>query len=392
MAGSVSVVPQALSFGSILKEFPDFLFCVLRYITDRVVWNAIASSNKDMYGKSKAIQPPWPLWYRLPSINDLDPIIAWSPCGTRVAYKVWDYNIVIVDQRRGPFRNNENNNNDFGRSAHNDYFITGLEFSSDGSYLVSTGEDGFIRLWDVTENYALLQEWNMRDEITEEVSNISNPNFSISACSKYITVSFGTWTYLKDVEGKTIKSLILPFVPNENRIHINNIMFSSDDRAVFICCNEMIKAWRPYHDNEDEDHLITLCRNIDLDRGSRRFIFSHDKSMVVIHNEWTNTGVLCSVDTAQITSFLQRSSFHRSTGFHFTPDGKYILVNRENGPFVWGISESKYTNKTMYVLDIGYYTRHSNLTVKSLSPNNRQYTVRDRVTGNQYITSYLVKY
>ena len=155
----VIVVP-VLSVGNIVKEFPDFLFCVLTYIADRVVWNSIASSNKDMYAKSKAIQPPWPLWYKLPSSGDSDPIIAWSLCGTRVAYQDLNSNIAIVDQRRGPFRNIGNNNNNLGWEAHDeDNHISDLKFSPDGSFLVSIGSDGFIRLWDnVTGNYEELQD------------------------------------------------------------------------------------------------------------------------------------------------------------------------------------------------------------------------------------------
>ena len=44
-------VVQALAFGNILKKFPDLLICVLPYIADRIVWNSIASSNRDTYKK-----------------------------------------------------------------------------------------------------------------------------------------------------------------------------------------------------------------------------------------------------------------------------------------------------------------------------------------------------
>ena len=149
------VVPPVLSFGNILKEFPDFLFCVLTYIADRVVWNSIASSNKDMYTKSKAIQPPWPLWYKLPS-GYSDPIIAWSLCGTRMAYTIGG-SLSIIDQRCGQFRNNGNYKNDLGWEAHDCDFITDLKFSPDGSFLVSIGHDGLleygIMLPAITNNY-----------------------------------------------------------------------------------------------------------------------------------------------------------------------------------------------------------------------------------------------
>ena len=200
------VVVQALSVGNIVKEFPDFLFCLLPYVSDRVIWNSIASSNKDIHEKSKAIQPPWPLCYKLP-FDDSYSIIAWSPCGSRIACTntCRSYsnivcnissnivgNIVIIDQRCGPFRNNkENNKNGFGWLAHADDFdsIIGLEFSPDASYLVSAGYYGFIKLWDnATGNYEQLQVWDMKLEVTEKMIFMgqTKPRFCISACSKYI--------------------------------------------------------------------------------------------------------------------------------------------------------------------------------------------------------------
>ena len=42
-----------LSFGNILNTFPEFLLQVLPYIADRIVWNSIVSSNKNIYKKTK---------------------------------------------------------------------------------------------------------------------------------------------------------------------------------------------------------------------------------------------------------------------------------------------------------------------------------------------------
>ena len=48
----VVVEPPALSFG------PDVLSCVLVYIADRVSWNSIAASTKDMHEKIKSNSTP----------------------------------------------------------------------------------------------------------------------------------------------------------------------------------------------------------------------------------------------------------------------------------------------------------------------------------------------
>ena len=255
------VVPPALSSGNILDKFPDLLSYVLPFIADRTVWNSIASSHKDMHEKSKLILPPWPLCYKIKRGGCL---WSWSPCGTRIAYHTLSSNIEIVDQRHGPFRSNGNNNNDIGWIAHGDDFISDLKFSPDGSFLVSIGYDGFIRLWDnVTGNYEQLQEWNIYEEVVEEL----NINFkitskvSVSDCNKYIVAALGTCVILKNIEngGKT-KSSIVPYAPNEKIYNITT-RFSSDGRAVFICSNFVhydnasIKVWRPYLGEEERWEL-----------------------------------------------------------------------------------------------------------------------------------------
>ena len=107
--------------------FPDFLSYVLLYISDQVIWNAIASSNKDMHKKSKSILPPWPKIYQLPASNSASSAV-WAPDGTHVAH-AYDYgrDIAIVDQRRGVIHIINNNRGRF----------YDLKFSPDCRCLVS---------------------------------------------------------------------------------------------------------------------------------------------------------------------------------------------------------------------------------------------------------------
>ena len=186
----------------------------------------------------RQILPPWPLYYEVQSHN----CVTWSPCGTRIAYDIWRSNIAIIDQRVGPLRNIGHTNARPGNT------ITDLKYSLNGKFLVSTGSDGFVQLWDtVTGNYALLHEWNIQEEYIAISSGCNE--VSISACSKYIAFSSRTHAFLKDVEndGNTIKSLNL--AANEISFYIDKIMFSSNDRAIFIGYqqhnNVFIKVWRP---------------------------------------------------------------------------------------------------------------------------------------------------
>ena len=191
---------------AVVEEFSDFLFCLLPYIADRVIWNAIASSNKDMHVKSKAIPPPWPLYWKLPS-DDFYSIMTWSPCGTRIACLVNYTNIVIFDQQFGPLHNIGRINAHGGTHNH----ITNLKYSPNGRFLVSAGNDGFVRVWDtVTGKYEQLQEWNMPEEVVNELGNNAVVDICFSACSNYIAVSLATCVVLKN---STAKQLIHPLFP-----------------------------------------------------------------------------------------------------------------------------------------------------------------------------------
>ena len=385
----------ALSFGTILKEFQDFLFCLLPYIGDRVIWNAIASSNKDVHEKSKALLPPWPFWYKLPS-SHIWSVVTWSPCGTRIACTtIRSSNIAIVDQRFGPLRNNGHIN------AHDGCRIDNLKYSPNGRFLVSTGYDGFVKIWDnITGTYEQLQEWNLREVVARGLT-AAVPKFCISACSTYIVVAVETCVFLKDVErgGKTIAFIQL----NEDWTLINrikNIMFSPDDRAVFICCNGTIKVWRPFLDDDDEDRLITLT-NKSHPSGTHysaynTYKFSNDNTMVVIHNTSTKKGILWSINMDH--NYVTQKAKFPAEGVipFFTPDNKYIVCNKENRPKFWSLAEGKFTNTPIHFLDNGSnsnYTKHNNLVVQcllSFSPNNRQCIVQATGSNNRYIISYFV--
>jgi len=150
-------------------------------------------------------------------------------------------------------------------------------------------------------------------------------------------------------------------------------------------------VWRHSLDEDDEERVITLWRQVDSNRGAKAFEFFHDNTMVVIHNNMTNTGMLWSIDTDHKVSYKEiRLDFQGSTGLHFTPDGNYIVVNKENGrPTVWSIAEGKVTNKTIHFLENGSNsTKH---VVESFSPNNRQCIVVPAGSRNRSITSYFVK-
>jgi len=137
--------------------------------------------------------------------------------------------------------------------------------------------------------------------------------------------------------------------------------------------------------------LITLWRQENSKPGlKKRITFSNDNTMVAIHDENRGKGTVWSIDTNH-KCLTKELDFPKSTGLYFTPDGKYIIYNKENGSTLWSIPEGRFTNNTIHFLENGNNTIHDtqSLCRVSFSPNNRQLIIQ--VSDDRYITSYFVK-
>ena len=354
--------PLLLASGNILHKFPEFLLLILPYIADRIVWNSIVSSNKKIYKKTKedveTYLPPWPMNFRLrvPGYSVSNPV--WSPDGTQIACITHrpDSKIVIFDQRYGLIR--------FHRHGDD---IHRLEFSPDGSFIVSVGRDKFVRVWNfnTTEGYQL-QEWNISQELVEDALCM-NIEIDVSPCCRYAVVLFGRKVLLKDVQnnGKTIKSLLIPEMEWGKQI-----MFSSIDghRSIFIGSknrgrdNKTIKIWRPYDDDVDEDDPNTTVSFIAIleqssDTGfSSAFALSRDNSMLAMYSEEPEDYkiMLYSVDneknstTKRLT--LKQSFPARYGTVRFTPDNNYISYKNQDGSLAfWDITTGREVTDIMNI-------------------------------------------
>lgn len=307
-------------------------------------------------------------------------------CYTRIAYFLIHRpkTVVVLDQRRGPVRWITHDGVSDRES------VTDLKFSPDGRFLVSAGNDGYVKLWsNDTGNYEILQEWNMTDD--HDVGHLDYQTavlISISPCSKYVMVSMGNCALIRDVKnGKTVTSLMPPHFPSREKIV--RIMFFLDGRGVFIWCKNrdhaVIKAWCPYS-NDNEDHLITLWRGTNNMTGYKIYEFSYNNSMTAMYDMFTRVGVVFSIDM-DCNCLTEKSDFlgNRSHQSYFTPDNKYIVYNTDNGPKLWSLAEDEFVDTSL----------EHNLDVLSFSPNNRQLHVQKKNqfnrTGTPYITSYFLK-
>ena len=422
-----------LSFGNILNTFPEFLLQVLPYIADRIVWNSIASSDKMMYNKTRKDLPPWPKNFKLcvPGCDisyERPPV--WSPDGTQVACIVGDHKsisssrrvrydkIVIFDRRCGLLRFRRHgdsvDNSDIGWIPHEQFKdIPNLKFSPDGSFLLSwsqeirddgadDGDNGIVKIWDynTTGYYLQLQEWNISQELDEDISFAFE--IDISPCSRYVVVLLESHILLKDVQnnGKTIKSVLLP----ENE-YGHQVIFSAIDGHDFIFigawdeenCSDIIKIW--YFDDEGDGpnantSLITILRSCQFDD----LVLSHDKSMIATTiyegGENRNKVLLYSIEngntSATRTKLILKHSFSaRCSSIRFTPDDNYIVYENQNGLAFWNITTGRESTDN---INIPYYYENKIIGVIDFSPagGGQRLIVRD-YTGGYYIASFLGK-
>ena len=361
------------------------MFNVLPFIADRTVFNSIASCNRDTNEKSKSMPPPWPINYQL-SASNKNSIAIWSSDGTRVAYTYRPPRgtvITIVDQRHGIIHRIENNH---------DVDYWNLKFSPDDRFLVSADDDGIVKLWDtnVAGNYEQLHEWNISEDVGEDWLLL----IDISACSKYVVIMSAhllssNRVILKSIEnGETIRSS----TPQPVMKYIRKVMFSLDYRTIFVCgrCgnSSVIKLWRPYQDEADEDNLITLWEQ-KICNYDPKIVVPHDKMIIAIQDRYClNKGWLLSVDDNYSCTVQKLNIRGNEEMLQFTTDDECIIYTTKNGLKYWSLAEKKFTDN-VYVL-YNEETNNEKSLCDELFANNRQLIVYDDIKeGNSslYIKS-----
>ena len=408
-----STPPPPIYFGNVLTKFPsELLLQLLPYIADRIVWNSIASSNKDIYEKSKqeAYQPPWPINFKLCIPGDgphkiYSPV--WSPDGTQIAcfvkYGSEGYRIVIFDQRRGLLQfhrhGDDVDNSDIGWIPHEaSIHLPNLKFSSDGNYLLSCnhvddGDDEIVKIWDynTTGYYQQLQEWNVGREINRP--RIDRNIIDISPCSRYVVVLSNRHVLLKDVQnnGKTIKSMLLPEMEKGRQI-----IFSSFDghHSIFIRSQHLrnkkstIRIWRPFDDFRTFlKHTKKKRQHLDID-----FAVSRDNSMIAIciTEEGKDRTMIYNLNsTLSLKQSFSGLLMRYWSSIQFTPDGKYLSYCNQNGVVVFFnlITGNEVTDQ----MNLSYSTWDNKcLTVFGFSPVGcgPRFLIKDKAYGGCYITSF----
>ena len=306
--------------------------------SNRVIWNSIASVNRNHNEKRKSIQPPWPMNYKFRFTQCFPP--SWAPSGTRIACRSNISNIVVHDQRHGPF---DEPFNDRVTGWYADRVITVLKFSPDGRFLVSADNKCVITLWDnVARSHEQLQKWNIKETTDGQNDNCC---IGVSPCSKYIIVAprLSNQIFLKSVEngGEIINTL----TPQPVMTRINQTLFSFDGHAIFVSIWEnrisVINLWLPYLDDANEDSLISIWRQTDGDYSIARLALSHDNTMIAIDN-YGGAKKLLSIDIDNDhncrTQELHFPGNERLSILYITPDDKCIVYSTTNELKYWSIA------------------------------------------------------
>ena len=373
----------------LINDFSDFLSYALPYITDRTVWNSIASSNKDMYKKSKSMLPPWPKMYRLPD-SERSCLAVWCPDGTRVVYTCFGQHrgqrsmaneFTVVDQRYGIIHHIHINHMVF----------CDLKFSPDGKFLVSVNDDGVVRLWDNRSgNYEQLQEWNVRaDTLRPNFAGCFVHSYSISTCSHYIVFAANNHVFVKEIEnGRTIKSLLTnPFLTLGYRMMSMKckVRFSFDGKAVFLCFFDNrggfngIKVWFPYRDDWEENVIILWQKpkNTISTEYVHQYSFSNDTTMLaMIYERNGMKGVeFWSIDNDYKCLKLKAFFQVEVDTLQFTQDDKYIVCGLNDVLWFWSVEENE-TTEIRHVSNNGNI--NTNLMVKHFSPDSQRLIVVSR--------------
>lgn len=108
--------------------------CIFPFISDRVTWNRLSMVNTQFHEASKSVLPPWPTTSL--NVGRHVTCVSFSPCGTLLAVAT-DYPVIRIWNVRGKRA---------ALTGHADS-VRCLAFSFDSQYLISGGDDAFVRVW-----------------------------------------------------------------------------------------------------------------------------------------------------------------------------------------------------------------------------------------------------
>jgi WD40 repeat protein len=191
-------------------------------------------------------------------------------------------------------------------------WVSSAVFSPDGKKLLTLSRDNTVRIWD-TESGKELVKWGK--------GNDDCGTFSPDAKKVVMTGTYSS-IHIRDVEsGNLLQTLI-----ENNSDRIIDIAFLSDGKEIVARCSN-IPDWGVHTFDAESGKLL---KRLPLETGIVGF--SQDgKRSVVWDTKDRDTVLIKDVESGKVLRTLKGFEGNDEMQVHFSPDGKRVVIQAENG-------------------------------------------------------------
>ncbi|MCL2114654.1 MAG: TIR domain-containing protein [Methanobrevibacter sp.] len=183
--------------------------------------------------------------------------------------------------------------------------IHDVEFSPDGKYVVSTSEDGSIRVWD----------WNTKEELSKFESEHGFIHSKFSPEGKYIvsgSIDGGVHVFDWERQSEII-------VLKGHTLKVNCVCFSPEGKYIVSGCESgRVSVW-DWNNNQEIVRLIGHTNSVSS------VDFSPDGNFIVSGSVHCNTRIWDWKNKKEVIKFKGKGNSVNSVGF--SPGGRYIFSN-----------------------------------------------------------------
>jgi WD40 repeat protein len=290
-------------------------------LLDRVSWNRLCSTFRELYAASQRLNPPWP--HKSLQVGSWHRTVAFSPNGGLLACGSRDGIVRIRNNCNGRCTN-------LGNSKSHPQLVRAISFSPDGKVLASASDDRKIRLWRLADSSCRILEGH-DDGI---MSVAFSPNGSLLASGscprdgsvRLWDVNTGRCTHiLRDV--RTITVFSVAFSPDGSMLAAGGSC-----GAIFL--------WNL--SDGDEDNVRPLARivakrNIDM----RTIAYSSDGRYLASGSSDGTVRLWNTSDLSCKAVFKGHTDFVRSVSF--SPNGKVLASGGDdNGIRFWNVESTEH--------------------------------------------------
>jgi len=200
-------------------------------------------------------------------------------------------------------------------------WVTAIDFSSDGMYLASGGDDGSVEVWDVATGVGVAN-YQISDAVTLA---------AFSPGGKFLAASSNISSFIWDLASNNLKA---------NTVAANSIAFSSDNHRVVIGGEEGIEVIDL--NKPGENQWMNEATNPE-DVSRRPDILSVDidpTGTYVLSGSWNGNAHIWDISNGQEVALKRHDQ--RVTSVAFSPNGKLAVSGSEDGTiYIWDVTTAR---------------------------------------------------